>query len=238
MIALANVVKLDGETFLDGKRSALKDIRGRLTFVPPNVLLTGWGKYPNRRSSYLNVYFNPVERDFGTCDLSSVEPSLHFQDARLTATMLKYKDAIIDQDWGDVAHLETIGILLLHELCQRPHRNRRQNSGGLTPVQFARIRDYISSHISVPITIVQLAALVSMSRFHLIRAFKDTVGVTPYQFVLMERVKNAKDLLRNTTTTVEDVAHAVGFNDPLQLTKAFRKFTSLTPTDFRVRRKD
>ena len=153
--------------------------------------------------------------------------------------MLKYKDAIKDHDCDDVAYLETIGLLLLQELYKlHPSGGRPRNAGGLTPVQLARIRDYISSNISAPITIVELAELTGTSRFHLIRAFRDTVGVTPYQYVLMERVKVAKELLRNQTTKVEDVARAVGFNDPLQLTRAFRKFTNLTPSEFRALRGD
>lgn len=239
VIALTNVVKTDGETLLDGKRSTLKDIRGRLTYVPPDVLLTGWAKYPSRRSSYLNVYFDPREGDFGACNIAAVEPGLHFQDATLTATMLKYKDVLVDQDCNDVAYLETIGLLLLQELCKRrPSESQTRNAGGLTPVQLARIRDYISSHINAAISIVQLAELFGMSRFHLIRAFRDSVGVTPYQYVLMERVKVAKELLRNKTIRVEDVALAVGFNDPLRLTQAFRKFANLTPTEFRALRGD
>ncbi len=239
VLSLLNVVKMDGETLLDGKRSTLKDVRGRLTFAPPGALLEVWAKYPSRRSSYLNVYFDPQVSDFATCDIATVAPSLHFQDAQLTTTMLKYKDAIKDHDCDDVAYLETIGLLLLQELYKlHPSGGRPRNAGGLTPVQLARIRDYISSNISAPITIVELAELTGTSRFHLIRAFRDTVGVTPYQYVLMERVKVAKELLRNQTTKVEDVARAVGFNDPLQLTRAFRKFTNLTPSEFRALRGD
>lgn len=238
-IGLCNILRTDGETLAGEKRSVIKDIRGRLTFVPPKVKLEGWARYPSRRSSYLTVYFDPSKGDFGPCDVTTLPPTLHFQDQRITATLIKFKEALIGGESDDVAYMESIGILLLHELCKSPLATKSQrNSGGLTPVQIARIRDYVSSHIASPITITELSLLIGVSRFHLIRAFRDTVGIPPYQYVLGERVNAAKLLLRNSDAKIDHVARAVGFSDPLQLGRAFRKFTGLTPSEFRRLRND
>jgi AraC family transcriptional regulator len=70
--------------------------------------------------------------------------------------------------------------------------------------------------------------LAGLSHYHFIRAFKDT-GLTPYQYVLSERIRRARELL----SSPDDVALAVGLSDASHLNRVFRKFAGVTPTAFR-----
>jgi len=91
------------------------------------------------------------------------------------------------------------------------------------------VREFIDIQIPNEITISDLAALTGLSHYHFIRAFKDTVGLTPYQYVQSERIRRARVLLSNP---VGDVTLAVGFSDASHLNRVFRKFAGVTPTRF------
>ncbi|WP_312016802.1 helix-turn-helix transcriptional regulator [Bradyrhizobium japonicum] len=79
----------------------------------------------------------------------------------------------------------------------------------------------------------ELASLAGLSQFHFVRAFKNSVGLSPYQYVLSERVRAAKELLLNRNLSIADVALAVGFSDASQVNRAFRKLIGATSTVFR-----
>ncbi|HXB80681.1 MAG TPA: helix-turn-helix transcriptional regulator [Bradyrhizobium sp.] len=66
-----------------------------------------------------------------------------------------------------------------------------------------------------------------------IRAFKESVGLSPYQYILSERVRRAKELLSKGDLPVSDVALAAGFHNAYQMNRVFRKLVGLTPTALR-----
>ena len=92
---------------------------------------------------------------------------------------------------------------------------------------------FIDAQISNEITISDLASVAGLSQFHFIRAFKYTVGLPPYQYVLSERIHRAKGLLSQPDLSLADVALTVGFSDASQLNRVFRKFVGVTPTAYR-----
>jgi AraC family transcriptional regulator len=103
----------------------------------------------------------------------------------------------------------------------------------LTARQLRRVKLFVDAQISNDITISNLAAVAGLSPFHFIRAFKESVGVSPYQYVLSERVHRARELLSIQDLAIVDVAHAVGFSDATQLNRVFQKFIGVTPRAYR-----
>ncbi|WP_245330273.1 helix-turn-helix transcriptional regulator [Bradyrhizobium sp. AS23.2] len=75
--------------------------------------------------------------------------------------------------------------------------------------------------------------MAGLSQFHFIRAFKDSVGLSPYQHVLSQRTCRARGLLSNRDLSIADVALAVGFTSAPQLNRVFQKFVGVTPAAFR-----
>jgi len=74
--------------------------------------------------------------------------------------------------------------LLLWELrhaADPKHAQLKPVRGGLTGHQLRRIKEFVDVHISKEIGISELATLVGLSQFHFIRAFKRSVGLSPYQ---------------------------------------------------------
>jgi AraC family transcriptional regulator len=63
--------------------------------------------------------------------------------------------------------------------------------GGLLAWQLNRVVDYIEIHLSDKITVILLARLINVSIGHLFRAFKISVGVTPWHYITKRRIELA-----------------------------------------------
>lgn len=106
----------------------------------------------------------------------------------------------------------------------------------LAPHIVARVRDFIQSNIGQRIALEDLAAVAGYSRFHFVRAFKHSTGVTPYGYVLRERVAAACNLLDHTALPIAEVAQRCGFSTHTHFSTRFREAIGQTPADYRRRR--
>ncbi|MCK1346358.1 AraC family transcriptional regulator [Bradyrhizobium sp. CW11] len=236
-LALHDFVRSDGETTINGgSRSTLTDVRDKLTFVPLGSSVEGWNRFKGRVSSIFAVHFTPPSSDHHASDISSIAPSLYFENNNLKATLEKLQSILDGSGIDDPAYAETLGLLLLWELPSAANPKYTLPSparGGLTALQLKRIKEFVDAHISKGIAISELASLVGLSPFHFIRAFKRSVGLSPYQYVLSERIGLAKEMLSRRDLSIADVALAVGFSDASQLNRVFVKLTGITPSVFR-----
>lgn len=236
-LALHNSVRSDGITTVNGgSRSTLNDLRGKLTFVPVGSDIAGWNRFERRVSSVFAVYLGSNGSDHDANDISKVPPSLYFENNNVKATLQKLQSVLDGSGIGDPAYAETLALLLLWELrhaADLEHSLLGPVRGGLTVRQLRQVKDFIDDQISTEITISDLAAVAGLSQYHFIRAFKDTVGLPPYQYVLSERVRRARGLLSKSDLSLRDVALAAGFSDASQLNRIFRKFVGVTPTAYR-----
>jgi len=237
-LALHDSVRADGETVIDGgARSTITDLRDKLTFVPAGSSAAGWNRFEGRRtSSVLAVHLSSTRSGHDENDISNVRPALYFENNNLKTTLQKLQAVLDGSGINDHAYAETLALLLSWELRQAadPKRSRLNPvRGGLTARQLKRVREFVDGQIPNDITISDLAALAGLSRYHFIRAFKDTVGLTPYQYVLSERARRAGALLSNPDLSLGGVALAVGFSDVSHLNRVFRKFAGVTPSAFR-----
>ncbi|EDX86650.1 transcriptional regulator, AraC family protein [Synechococcus sp. PCC 7335] len=107
--------------------------------------------------------------------------------------------------------------------------------GGLPQYQLRRILEYIDAHLDQDIKLVDLAGLLDMSQFHFSRLFKQSVGISPYQYLIQQRVERAKQLLKQTDRLITDIALDCGFSSHSHLSKQFRQLTGVTPKAFRSR---
>ena len=236
-LALHDFVRSDGETTISGGgRSTLTDVRDKLTFVPIGSSAEGWNRFKGPVSSVFAVHLASPASGHDANDISDVPPSLYFENSNLKATLLKLQSVLDGSGIDDHAYAETLGLLLLWELrhtTTSKHSQLNAVRGGLTALQLRRVKEFVDAQISNDITISDLAAVAGLSQFHFIRAFKASVGRSPYQYVLSERINVAKDMLSKADLSIADVALAVGFSDASQLNRVFRKLVGVTPTAFR-----
>jgi AraC family transcriptional regulator len=236
-LALHDYVRSDGETRISGgSRSTLTDARNKLTFAPVGSSVEGWNCFKDGVSSALAVHLSTPTSGHHTNDISMIPPSLYFENNNLKATLQKLRGVLDGSGIDDHTYAETLGLLLLWELRHAADPKQSQLKpvrGGLTGYQLGRVKELVDVHISKKIGISELANSVGLSQFHFIRAFKHAVGLSPYQYILSERIRVAKEMLSKRDLSIADVALAVGFSDASQLNRVFQKLVGVTPTAFR-----
>ncbi len=85
--------------------------------------------------------------------------------------------------------------------------------------------DFICSNYAAPITLDEIAAAASLSKFHLIRLFRDVHGVSPYGFLINKRLATASRLLDRLELDLSEIALVAGFGTRWSLFRHFRKAT-------------
>ncbi|MCA1992110.1 MAG: AraC family transcriptional regulator [Coleofasciculus sp. S288] len=126
-----------------------------------------------------------------------------------------------------------LGVHLLRGYCATRGRVALYD-GGLSERQLLQVTDYINDRLADDIKLSDLAQLLEMSQFHFSRLFKRSLGVTPHQYVLQQRVERAKQLLKQTELSVMEIALLCGFSSHSHLGKWFRQHTGMTPKAYRA----
>lgn len=93
---------------------------------------------------------------------------------------------------------------------------------------------YVTAHLGDKLSERKMAALCGMSVFAYSRAFHAAHGRTFQRFVTDKRIERAQELLRNPDARIADVAALVGFNDPSYFGKVFRRYHSMTPSQWQL----
>jgi AraC-like DNA-binding protein len=93
--------------------------------------------------------------------------------------------------------------------------------------------EYMKTHLGDPLDRETLARNVSLSPGYFSTLFRQHTGISPTRYVTKLRVDHAKDLLRNTDSSVRQISGDVGFADPFYFARVFRKETGLSPTEYR-----
>lgn len=98
-----------------------------------------------------------------------------------------------------------------------------------------RALDFVRLHMARPVSLEELADCACMTKSYLIRTFRQTLGVTPLQYVLRQKIQHAQSLLLGTNDTVASIATAVGFPDASYFSRVFRRHLGFTPQEYRRR---
>lgn len=155
-------------------------------------------------------------------------------------------------------HIESIGMMLLTELRQKNassrlyvdslanilavHLIRRYAApasrfplykGGIPERQLSQVLEYIHAHLDQDIRLADLAQILDMSPFHFSRLFKRSLDISPYQYLLHQRIERAKELLKQSDRSIMEIALSCGFNSHSHLSKQFRQLTGMTPSVYR-----
>ncbi|TYC88466.1 helix-turn-helix domain-containing protein [Acetobacterium wieringae] len=94
------------------------------------------------------------------------------------------------------------------------------------------IIDYMEDHFGDKLTVPLLARKMRLSASQFNRRFKQETGSSPMDFFLELRLKKARKLLRSSTKTITEIAQDCGFASASHFSTAFKKHTSLSPSDY------
>ena len=137
---------------------------------------------------------------------------------------------------ADKLYLESLANLLAVHLLKNylnhelkvPSLERR-----LSPKKLDLVLQYIEANLERKITLSELANVAGIGKFYFCRLFKSSLGLTPYQYVIQQRVARAKKLLTYSDIPICDIALDCGFSSQSHLAKHFRSMVKASPMNYR-----
>jgi len=102
--------------------------------------------------------------------------------------------------------------------------------------RISRALRYMELHSEEAIDLDAIAAIAAMSKFHFLRVFRRSIGMTPYQFLLGLRLRQAAGRLLGSSETVAAIAFESGFGDLSTFNATFRQCFGMGPSHFRRRK--
>ena len=116
--------------------------------------------------------------------------------------------------------------------------NRRMNQGlpkvsGFVQNEIDHAKTYFKEHYNEEISIEQYAASRNMSTSWFSKCFRDIVGVSPMKYILDQRIRNAQILLETSDFTITEIAHTLGYENPMYFSRVFHKAKGQSPSKYR-----
>lgn len=159
-----------------------------------------------------------------------------FQRSLLDQSLLTQKFRLLFDSFAskqDTLRLQEIFFDCMYELLQPSHYNSyRPISDHQKDGRMQLLIAFLRSHFKEDISLQQMAGLVRLNPFHLIRLFKKSIGLSPYDYLLIIRTEHAKQLLRNGYK-VQDAAIECGFYDSSHFNRMFYRIAGTSPKSFR-----
>lgn len=93
--------------------------------------------------------------------------------------------------------------------------------------------EYIEMNYSRNISIAEISNYIGLDRSYFCSIFKDCLRLPPQIFLINYRINKACELMRNKMLSIGDVSRSVGYDDPLQFSKMFKKVRCSSPIEYR-----
>jgi AraC-like DNA-binding protein len=208
---------------------------GSLVLINPHEIHTGCsiGKVPLRYRTFYPAPELLAEVASQLVD-RNVEipffPSPIVSDARL-ASMIQNThracEAGVDPLVSQTLVLEAFSLLIMRHSDQ----DAPLHALGKELAAVKRAKEYLTGNFNTKISLETLAKIAYLSPFHLLRAFRKTVGLPPHEYLINLRIERAKQLLAQGRALAE-VAHETGFCDQSHFNRHFKRIIGLPPGQY------
>lgn len=137
---------------------------------------------------------------------------------------------------GEV-HKDVLADLTLKELLirimQLQNRYALENTVANSPnTRIGQVISHIREHVCQSLTVEGLSQVANVSKSHFHRAFKQEVGLSPMEFIIVERINQAKQMLA-ADCTIKEACFGSGFNNLNYFTRIFKRHEGITPGAYR-----
>ena len=109
----------------------------------------------------------------------------------------------------------------------KPHPSLRLQTGVDKAIQ------QMQAQLERELSVQDIGKMVDLSPTHLTKGFRELMGHSPMAYLRRLRMLKARELLRDPSLTIKEIAHRVGYGDPGRFSKSFQEFDGLAPSMFR-----
>ena len=157
-----------------------------------------------------------------------------FLDEDITQSGIQLKEAL-QFDIGSEVIFESFARIFLTKLILKYGLKEEEYefSKSFTARQYKQVLNYIAVNYGNNILLEDMAAKANLSPSHFSRLFKQTIGQSPYQFLMTYRVEQGKKLLDNSKVLMADIAFICGFSDQAHFSRVFKKIEGIAPKQYR-----
>jgi AraC family transcriptional regulator len=219
--------------WLNGRWQAAEYTYGDLVWMPAP------GTFPkvqcDRAVPLLELMIEPdlISQIAGSAD-AMISPTLKFRDPLIHQIGISLQQELAASGADSKLYADSMTIALATHLWRRyGDCQKRQLAGGLGNRNLQQVKDYIHSNLDAPLNLAELAELVQMHPHYFASLFKQSTGVSPYRYIINQRIASAQSYLAQTDLSIVEICQLVGFQNQSHFTRVFRQHTGVTPKIYR-----
>lgn len=146
----------------------------------------------------------------------------------------------MQRQWQQSGALEKFHVKALfhHFVYDLLQQSQTLGSGATQPQLITQAIHYLEERYAEPITLNSLTAALDCNARQLQRLFKARLNIGPMEYLLQVRLKQAKALLKHTNITLAQIAEAVGYMDSYYFSRIFKKYTGVSPRQYKEQARD
>ena len=203
-----------------------------------NLTINHFAFINRENTAYVSANGQNTEATVLTFDINKRYLNFQFnQDLSTTSPLLKnYLTELVEEnDRNDAAVCQILTALIIVKYFNQSDSISPQqlNQSSTSQHKVERTIDYIHSHYEQNMTLDKLAEVANINKYYLVHMFKNHTGMSPIEYLIAFRIKQAKYLLSHSDITVAEISLSVGFSSQSYFSKIFKRHTGLTPLKYR-----
>ncbi len=176
-----------------------------------------------------------LDLKFSKEEANVISDKYFIMDCPLSKTLSSFAlmnnmDALTEEDYILITEK-----LAFHQLDQKQMISSIDALNYITKTELLKrlrsAKSFIFENYSKNLNLDDISQASCLSKYHLLRSFKDVYNITPYQALLDRRINKAKEMLQSGDT-IQDVAIKCGFNDRRSFSRVFKKVNGKTPSTY------
>lgn len=174
-----------------------------------------------------------VKEALTTTELAKNNPVYHTHSKDIREKLVEEMLYITRHPSESPYHLIGHMYLFLDYLMQSAKSAKLVPGGKMSDFYIKEAMNYIEQNFQNDISIEDIAGVCGINRSYLGKIFKNSVGHSPQEFLMNYRMIKATELLKLTSLSIADVGSAVGYENQLHFSRAFKNIYGVAPREWR-----
>lgn len=178
-----------------------------------------------------------VKEALALTEFSKDTPVYHSRSKELREQMMNEMMYIVNHAKESSFHLIGHLFLFFDYLTQSSKSTKLVRSSKMSDYYIKEAINYMEQNFQNSITIEEIAAVCGINRSYFGKIFRNSIGRSPQEFLMNYRMVKATELLKLTSLSIAEIGSAVGYENQLHFSRAFKTIYGISPREWRNRHK-